>query len=328
MTSRDSFAARRTLTVGASTYDYFSLPAAADIGDITRLPYSLKILLENLLRHEDGTTVTAADIRALGNWGEARCSDREIAFFPARVLMPDSSGTPLIADLSAIRDAMAARGGNADAVNPQISVDLVLDHSIIADFAGSADAAQKNIEIEFDRNRERYAFLRWAQRVYRNLRIVPPGNGILHQINLEFLARVVWTEQRGDSVLAHPDTLVGMDSHTPMVNALSVLGWGVGGIEAGAAMLGEPISLLIPQVVGCRLIGQLRAGVTCTDLVLTLTQKLRQIGVTGKLVEYFGPGLAALPLADRATVANMAPEYGATMGFFPIDRETIRYLAF
>ncbi|MGF3027812.1 aconitate hydratase AcnA [Methylobacterium aquaticum] len=324
----DSFAARRPLE-GAPGIDFIDIGAACAIegAQIDRLPASLKVLLENLLRHENGTSVTREDIAALARWPATRRSEREVAFHPARIVMPDSSGTPLLADLSAMRDAVGAAGGDPQRVNPVIPVDVVLDHSVVAEHAGTRDAFRRNIALEFDQNRERYTFLRWAQGAYDNLRIVPPGSGIVHQVNLEYLASPVRTESVGGRRLVFPDTLVGMDSHTTMVNALAVLGWGVGGIEAASAMLGEPISMLIPDVVGCRLVGRLREGVTSTDLVLTVVQQLRAMGVVGKLVEFCGPGLAGLTLPDRATLANMAPEYGATMGFFPVDGETLRYLA-
>ena len=327
---RDTLKTRRTLRVGDASYDYFSLEAAAQagLGDLARLPYSLKVLLENLLRHEDGRTVTVEDVKALAGWLTSRGSDREIAFRPARVLMQDFTGVPAVVDLAAMRDAMVALGGDAASINPLSQVDLVVDHSVMADFYGTQDALRKNMAMEFRRNGERYAFLRWGQTAFDNFRVVPPGTGICHQVNVEFLAQVVWVATDDGRVVAYPDTLVGTDSHTTMVNGLGVLGWGVGGIEAEAAMLGQPISMLVPEVIGFKLAGGLREGVTATDLVLTVTEMLRGKGVVGKFVEFFGPGVAALSLADRATIGNMAPEYGATCGIFPVDAETIRFLRF
>jgi len=325
VSSLDSFGARQTLDVGNQSYTYYSLERAAEhLGDISRLPVSLKVLLENLLRHEDGDTVTADDIRAIAGWLENRSSSEEIAFRPVRVLMQDFTGVPAVVDLAAMRHAMRELGGDPDKINPLSRVDLVIDHSVTVDRFGTPHAFGANVELEMERNKERYQFLRWAQTAFDNLRVVPPGTGICHQVNVEYLARVVWN-QNG---VVSPDTLVGTDSHTTMVNGLSVLGWGVGGIEAEAAMLGQPISMLIPEVVGFRLTGQPREGATATDLVLTVTQMLRARGVVGKFVEFFGPGLEHLTLADRATVANMAPEYGATCGLFPIDEQTTSYLSF
>ena len=326
----DSLKTRRTLDVGGKQYDYYSLAAASDggLGDLTRLPFSLKVLLENLLRWEDGRTVTTSDVKAVAAWLVDRSSDREIAFRPARVLMQDFTGVPAVVDLAAMRDAMVASGADPAKINPLVPVDLVIDHSVMVDAFGNNQAFGLNVEVEFERNRERYEFLRWGQSAFDNFRVVPPGTGICHQVNLEYLAQVVWTGTDGDRVVAYPDTLVGTDSHTTMVNGLSVLGWGVGGIEAEAAMLGQPISMLIPQVVGFKLTGQMREGNTATDLVLTVTQMLRKKGVVGKFVEFFGPGLDHLTLADQATIANMAPEYGATCGFFPISRATVDYLRF
>ncbi|WP_448562899.1 aconitate hydratase AcnA [Trichothermofontia sp.] len=325
----NSFNAKQTLTVNGTPYQIYSLPAAAaSLGDLSRLPYSLKVLLENLLRHEDNRTVTADDIRAIAAWLQTRTSNREIAYRPARVLMQDFTGVPAVVDLAAMRDAMVALGGDPDQINPLSPVDLVIDHSVMVDTFGSANAFAANVEYEFQRNHERYAFLRWGQQAFDNFRVVPPGTGICHQVNLEYLAQVVWTKTVGNETLAYPDTLVGTDSHTTMINGLAVLGWGVGGIEAEAAMLGQPISMLIPEVVGMKLTGQLPEGATATDLVLTVTQRLRQQGVVGKFVEFYGDGLNHLTLADRATISNMAPEYGATCGFFPIDAETIAYLRF
>ena len=328
----DSFKSRRTLSAGGKTYAYFSLPAAEKAGlkNLSKLPYSMRVLLENLLRWEDGKTVTADDIRAVAAWAKTRKSDREIAFRPARVLMQDLTGVPAVVDLAAMRDAMKKLGGDPEKINPLAEVDLVIDHSVMVDNFGHKDSFKKNVAIEYERNMERYQFLRWGQQAFANFRVVPPGTGICHQVNLEYLAQTVWTRKRkeGKSTVeyAFPDTLVGTDSHTTMVNGLSVLGWGVGGIEAEAAMLGQPISMLIPEVIGFRVEGKLRAGVTATDLVLTVTQMLRKKGVVGKFVEFYGPGLDEMALEDRATIANMAPEYGATCGFFPIDAETIRYL--
>ena len=324
---QDSLKVRRSLKVGATTYDYYSLPAAAEagLGDVSRLPVSLKVLLENLLRWEDGRTVTVDDARAVVEWQKTGRSDHEIAYRPARVLMQDLTGVPAVVDLAAMRDAMVALGGDPEVINPLTPVDLVIDHSVMIDHYGSPEAMKLNTEIEFARNGERYSFLSWAQKAFRNFRVVPPGTGICHQVNLEYLSRVVWTGGKSGRV-AYPDTLVGTDSHTTMVNGLGVLGWGVGGIEAEAAMLGQPISMLLPEVVGMRLTGKLAEGATATDLVLAVVQMLRAKGVVGKFVEFYGPGLETLPLPDRATIANMGPEYGATCGMFPIDVETIRYL--
>ncbi|MGB3136674.1 MAG: aconitate hydratase AcnA [Nodosilinea sp.] len=325
----NSFNAKTHLTVGSNAYTIYSLSAAAAVlGDVSRLPFSLKVLLENLLRHEDGRSVTAADVQAVADWLQTQSSSREIAYRPARVLMQDFTGVPAVVDLAAMRDAMVSMGGDPDKINPLSPVDLVIDHSVMVDAFGSATAFDQNVEKEFQRNFERYAFLRWGQSAFDNFRVVPPGTGICHQVNLEYLAQVVWTKNENGETVAYPDTLVGTDSHTTMINGLSVLGWGVGGIEAEAAMLGQPISMLIPEVVGFRLTGQLPEGATATDLVLTVVQMLRKKGVVGKFVEFYGDGLDHLTLADRATIANMAPEYGATCGFFPIDGETIRYLEF
>ncbi|MCS6888666.1 MAG: aconitate hydratase AcnA [Chloroflexus sp.] len=329
----NSFGARSTLTVGGRTYEIYRLDALANHGvNLARLPYSLRILLENLLRYEDGRTVTADDIMALANWQPQAEPDREVAFMPARVILQDFTGVPCVVDLAAMRDAMAELGGDPRRINPLQPVELVIDHSVQVDAYGSEAALLINKDLEFQRNVERYAFLRWGQTAFDNFKVVPPGNGIVHQVNLEYLARVVFTSDENPrasgSVQAYPDTLVGTDSHTTMINGLGVLGWGVGGIEAEAAMLGQPLSMLIPQVVGFKLTGRLREGATATDLVLTVTQMLRKLGVVGKFVEFFGPGLANLPLADRATIANMAPEYGATCGIFPVDDETLRYLRF
>jgi aconitate hydratase len=329
VTGRDSLKARRSLAVDGKTYDYFSLEAAAGaagLGDISRLPFSLKVLLENLVRLENGRTVTVDDIKAFGAWLAAKTSEREIAFRPARVLMQDLTGVPAVVDLAAMRSAMIELGGDPQKINPLSPVDLVIDHSVQIDHFGTPQAFAQNVKIEFERNGERYRFLRWGQDAFENFRLVPPGTGICHQVNLEYLSQVVWTTDEDGKTIAYPDTLVGTDSHTTMVNGLSVLGWGVGGIEAEAAMLGQPISMLIPEVVGFRMHGKLREGATATDLVLTVTQMLRRRGVVGRFVEFCGPGIAELALADRATIGNMAPEYGATCGFFPIDAETIRYL--
>ena len=325
---QDSLRTRRTLSVGGRSYDYFSLPAAAEagLGDIARLPFSLKVLLENLLRFEDGRSVTVDDIRAVAGWLDEGRGGGEIAYRPARVLMQDFTGVPAVVDLAAMRAAVTALGGDAGRINPLSPVDLVIDHSVMVDHFGTTQAFGQNVSLEMARNGERYAFLRWGQQAFENFRVVPPGTGICHQVNLEYLAQVVWTDEADGVTIAYPDTLVGTDSHTTMVNGLAVLGWGVGGIEAEAAMLGQPISMLVPDVVGFKLSGRLREGATATDLVLTVTQMLRERGVVGKFVEFFGPGLDDLGLADRATIANMAPEYGATCGFFPIDRETINYL--
>ena len=326
--SRDSFNTQQVLRVGDEEYLYYSLPAAAaaGAGDASRLPVSLKILLENLLRFEDGVAVQRADIEALANAAGSADATPEIAFRPARVLMQDFTGVPGVADLAAMRSAVASAGKDPAVVNPLSPVDLVIDHSVMVDRFGSADAFDENVAIEMQRNRERYRFLRWGQSAFDNFRVVPPGTGICHQVNLEYLAQTVWTKAENGRTTAYPDTLVGTDSHTTMVNGLGVLGWGVGGIEAEAAMLGQPISMLIPEVVGFELRGVLPDGITATDLVLRVVEMLRRHGVVGKFVEFYGDGLDHLPLADRATIANMAPEYGATCGFFPVDAETIRYL--
>ena len=328
LVGKDSLKTRRRLKIGARTYEYFSLKAAekAALGDISRLPFSLKVLLENLLRYEDGRTVTVQDVKAVAKWLKKRSSDREIAYRPARVLMQDFTGVPAVVDLAAMREAMEAMGGDPKAINPLSPVDLVIDHSVMVDFFGSRESFKRNVALEYQRNGERYAFLRWGQTAFDNFRVVPPGTGICHQVNLEYLAQVAWTAKADGAEIVYPDTVVGTDSHTTMINGLSVLGWGVGGIEAEAAMLGQPISMLIPEVVGFKLTGKLPEGATATDLVLTVTQMLRKKGVVGKFVEFYGPGLDELSLADRATIANMAPEYGATCGIFPIDAETIRFL--
>jgi len=328
MTSLNSFNTLSQLAVNGKNYAYFSLPALAQcgLGELARLPYSLKILLENLLRHEDNDTVTPADIHALKDWLKTKKSEREIAYRPARVLMQDFTGVPAIVDLSAMRDAIKKMGGDPAQINPLSPVDLVIDHSIQVDAYATSQAIAINTQKEMERNQERYSFLRWGQQAFENFQVVPPETGICHQVNLEFLAKTVWQHHKEGYDFAYPDTLVGTDSHTTMINGLGVLGWGVGGIEAEAAMLGQPISMLIPEVIGVKLTGTLREGVTATDMVLTLTQLLRKKGVVGKFVEYFGAGLSQLPVADRATIANMAPEYGATCGFFPIDEATLSYL--
>ncbi len=323
----NSFKARKTLKVGSKSYTYFSLAAAEKkVGDLSRLPYSLKVLMENLLRHEDGTSVRAADIEAFAGWLKAGKSAHEINFRPARVLMQDFTGVPAVVDLAAMRDGMAKLGGDPKKINPLVPVDLVIDHSVIVDNFGNTKAFGENVKLEYERNGERYRFLRWGQQSFDNFRVVPPGTGICHQVNLEYLAQVVWTRKEGKETVAYPDTLFGTDSHTTMVNGLGVLGWGVGGIEAEAAMLGQPQPMVIPDVVGFKLTGKLPEGATATDLVLTVTQMLRKKGVVNKFVEFYGAGLDEMPLANRATIANMAPEYGATCGFFPIDEETLNYL--
>jgi aconitate hydratase len=322
--STDSFGARSTLEVGGRRFEVFRLEALEQVADVASLPYGVKVLLENLLRHEDGRSVTAADIEALARF-DGRPSDQEIAFSPARILLQDFTGVPAVVDLAAMRDAVAALGGDPGAVDPVVPADLVIDHSVVVDAFGTPDAFARNAELELERNAERYQLLRWGQAAFANLRVVPPDTGICHQVNLEYLAKVVFADRDGR---AYPDTLVGTDSHTTMVNGLGVLGWGVGGIEAEAAMLGQPISMLIPEVVGLRLSGELPEGATATDLVLTVTELLRRHGVVGKFVEVFGPGLAAVPLENRATIGNMSPEYGCTVTIFPIDEETLRYLRF
>lgn len=328
----DTLQTRKTLTVDGKSYDYFSLTEAqAKLGDLSRLPYSMKVLFENLLRFEDGRSVQVEDIEALKTWLHDRKSDHEIAYRPARVLMQDFTGVPAVVDLATMREAMKALGGNAQKINPLTAVDLVIDHSVMVGEFGSPTAFKANVDEEFKQNIERYQFLRWGQSAFKNFRVVPPGTGICHQVNVEYLAQTVWVEEDEDNAgtqIAYPDTLVGTDSHTTMVNGLGVLGWGVGGIEAEAAMLGQPVSMLIPEVIGFKLTGKMKEGTTATDLVLMVTQMLRAKGVVNKFVEFYGPGLDALSLADRATIANMAPEYGATCGFFPIDAETIRYLNF
>jgi aconitate hydratase len=324
--SSNSFGARSTLDVSGRAYEIFRLDALADRFDIARLPYSVKVLLENVLRLEDGRSVTSADVEAIAGWDPAAAPSAEIPFQPARVLMQDFTGVPAVVDLAAMRDAMAEIGGDPERINPLVDVDLVIDHSVQVDAFGNARAFAVNAEHEFERNRERYSFLKWGREAFDNFSVVPPATGICHQVNLEHIARVVWSSERGGTLQAYPDTLVGTDSHTTMVNGLGVLGWGVGGIEAEAAMLGQPISMLLPQVVGFRLEGQLPEGATATDLVLTVTEMLRERGVVSKFVEFFGPGLATLGLADRATIGNMSPEFGSTCAIFPVDAETLRYL--
>jgi aconitate hydratase len=335
-TSLDSFKCCKTLKVGSKTYAYYSLPLAEKNGlkGISRLPFSLKVLLENLLRNEDGRSVTKEDLLGVAQWLKTKTSEREVAFRPARVLMQDFTGVPAVVDLAAMRDAMKKLGGDPKKINPLVPVDLVIDHSVIVNAAGSNAAFKKNVEEEYKQNQERYEFLKWAQRSFEDFRVVPPGTGICHQVNLEYLSQTVWTKKEkvkvdGKTVtmeLAYPDTLVGTDSHTTMVNGLAVLGWGVGGIEAEAAMLGQPYSMVLPEVIGVKLTGKLKEGVTATDLVLTVTQMLRKRGVVAKFVEFFGPGLANLSIADRSTIGNMSPEYGATCGFFPVDDDTLQYL--
>ena len=328
MSTMNSYQAKTQLQAGGKKYTIYSIPAAAKaLGvDLAKLPYSLKILVENLLRYEDGNTVKKADIAAFGDWLKNKTNPRDIAYRPARVLMQDFTGVPAVVDLAAMRDAVSKMGGDPKKINPLSPVDLVIDHSVMIDKYGNPNAFKENVALEMQRNMERYAFLRWGQKAFDNFRVVPPGTGICHQVNLEYLAKVVWTKAEGNETVAYPDTCVGTDSHTTMINGLGVLGWGVGGIEAEAAMLGQPVSMLIPDVVGFKLTGKMKEGNTATDLVLTVTQMLRAKGVVGKFVEFYGPGLDSLPLADRATIANMAPEYGATCGIFPIDSETINYL--
>lgn len=325
---QDSLATKSQLNVDGKTYHYYSLKEAekAHFKGINRLPYSLKVLFENLLRFEDGKTVTIKDIGAIADWLNTKTSQHEIAYRPARVLMQDFTGVPAVVDLAAMRTAIKKMGGNPEKISPLSPVDLVIDHSIMVDKFATADSMKINTTIEMHRNMERYEFLRWGQKAFANFRVVPPGTGICHQVNLEYLGKTVWSSEQNGVWYAYPDTLVGTDSHTTMINGLGVLGWGVGGIEAEAAMLGQPVSMLIPEVIGFKLTGKLKEGITATDLVLTVTQMLRKKGVVGKFVEFYGPGLAELPLADRATISNMAPEYGATCGFFPADQETLRYL--
>ncbi|MEQ8320620.1 MAG: aconitate hydratase AcnA [Rhodospirillales bacterium] len=329
MPSLDSFNSKRTLTAAGKTYTYYSLAAASEngLGDVSRLPASLKVLLENMLRFEDGKTVTKGDILAFKAWLDNKgATSHEIAYRPARVLMQDFTGVPAVVDLAAMRDAAKNLGASADAINPQVPVDLVIDHSVMVDNFAGPNSFKKNVEMEYQRNQERYEFLRWGSTAFKNFRVVPPGTGICHQVNLEYLGQTVWTKEEDGETVAYPDTCVGTDSHTTMINGLAVLGWGVGGIEAEAAMLGQPVSMLIPEVIGFKLTGKMAEGATATDLVLTVVQMLRKKGVVGKFVEFFGPGLANLTLEDEATISNMAPEYGATCGFFPVDDDTIKYL--
>src|SRR4051794_30498521 len=327
-TGQDSLNTRSTLQADGETYAYYSLSRAADqLGDISRLPFSMKVLLENLLRFEDGVSVTRDDLQAMVDWQKERRIAREIQYRPTRVLMQDFTGVPAVVDLAAMRDAMRGLGGDPQKINPLVPVHLVIDHSVMVDEFGNPKAFGKNVELEYQRNGERYEFLKWGAQAFDNFQVVPPGTGICHQVNLEYVAECVWAgEDQSGELVAYPDTLVGTDSHTTMVNGLGVLGWGVGGIEAEAAMLGQPVSMLIPEVVGFRLDGALKEGITATDLVLTVTQMLRQKGVVGRFVEFYGPGLDSMTVADRATIANMAPEYGATCGFFPVDQRTIEYL--
>ncbi len=329
MSHIDSFNCRKTLTVGGKDYVYYSLTEAEKNGleGVSKLPFSMKVLLENLLRFEDDRSVKKSDIEAVAKWLNDRGSaGAEIAYRPARVLMQDFTGVPAVVDLAAMRDGLKALGGDPEKINPLVPVDLVIDHSVIVDEFGNPSAFKANVDLEYQRNGERYRFLKWGQQAFKNFRVVPPGTGICHQVNLEYLARAVWTKEEDGETVAYPDTCVGTDSHTTMVNGLGVLGWGVGGIEAEAAMLGQPVSMLLPEVVGFRLTGKIKEGVTATDLVLTVTQMLRKKGVVGKFVEFFGEGLENMTLADRATIANMGPEYGATCGFFPVDRETLNYM--
>src|SRR5437016_4100606 len=330
MSTVNTFATRTTVQVDGRGVQIYSLTTfdAAGFPEIARLPYSLKILLENLLRQEDGRFVKKADIEALARWDLKSGAQREISFAPARVLLQDFTGVPAVVDLAAMRDGIARLGGDPNRVNPLQPVELVIDHSVQVDYFGQPRAFDLNAEIEFSRNKERYAFLRWGQKAFRNFRVVPPDTGIVHQVNLEYLARVVVSADAEGTAIAYPDTLVGTDSHTTMVNGLGVVGWGVGGIEAEAAMLGQPISMLIPKVLGFRLSGEMLEGATATDLVLTVTQLLRRHGVVGKFVEFYGPGVANVPLFNRATIGNMSPEYGSTCAIFPIDAETLRYLRF
>ena len=329
MSHIDSFKCRKTLTVDGKDYVYYSLTEAEKNGltSVSKLPFSMKVLLENLLRFEDDRSVKKADIENIAKWLVDRGSaGAEIAYRPARVLMQDFTGVPAVVDLAAMRDAMVALGGDAEKINPLVPVDLVIDHSVIVDEFGNPQAFKNNVDLEYQRNAERYRFLKWGQQAFQNFRVVPPGTGICHQVNLEYLAQAVWTKEENGETVAYPDTCVGTDSHTTMVNGLGVLGWGVGGIEAEASMLGQPVSMLLPEVIGFKLTGKVKEGVTATDLVLTVTQMLRKKGVVGKFVEFFGPGLDNMTLADRATIANMGPEYGATCGFFPVDKETLNYM--
>src|SRR5450755_2344081 len=326
--STNSFDAKASLAVGDRSYEIYRLDALQERFDVARLPFSLKILLENLLRNEDGESIRVKDIEALASWDARAEPSAEIAFTPARVVMQDFTGVPAIVDLAAMRDAIAEMGGDANKINPLVPAELVIDHSVQVDVFGTRNAFQRNAELEFERNQERYAFLRWGQGAFQDFAVVPPDTGIVHQVNLEYLARVVFPREASGSGLpqAYPDTLVGTDSHTTMVNGLGVLGWGVGGIEAEAAMLGQPMSMLIPQVLGVQLHGELPEGTTATDLVLTVTEMLRARGVVGMFVEFYGAGVGALPISDRATIGNMSPEFGSTCAIFPIDAETLTYL--
>jgi len=324
--SKNSLNTKSSFSVQGKTFQFYDLNKLPKSTNVARLPYSLKILLENLLRFEDGIAVTEKDIHALLNWSSKTASDDEIAFTPARVILQDFTGVPAVVDLAVMRDAMKNLGGKPSQINPLSPVELVIDHSVMVDYYGNAEAFEKNVAMEFGRNEERYAFLRWGQTAFQDFRVVPPGTGIVHQVNLEYLARVVFHQEKNGETVAYPDTLVGTDSHTTMINALGILGWGVGGIEAEAAMLGQPVTMLIPEVIGFRFIGKLPEGTTATDLVLTVTEILRKKNVVGKFVEFFGDGLDHLTLADRATISNMSPEFGATCGIFPIDAETLNYL--
>ncbi len=329
MASQDSFGAKSTLDVDGTSYQYFRLDAVGGDGlDVASLPFSLKVLLENLLRTEDGADITADDITALAGWDENAEPDREIQYTPARVIMQDFTGVPCVVDLATMREAMEELGGDASKINPLAPAEMVIDHSVIADVFGTPEAFERNVEIEYERNRERYQFLRWGQGAFADFKVVPPGTGIVHQVNIEHLARVVFTREIDGELTAYPDTCVGTDSHTTMVNGIGVVGWGVGGIEAEAAMLGQPVSMLIPRVVGFKLSGELPEGSTATDLVLTITEMLRHHGVVGKFVEFYGDGVGALPLANRATIGNMSPEFGSTIAVFPIDEQTVEYLRF
>jgi len=321
--SKNSFNAKKNLEVAGKSFEIFDISA---IEGASNLPFSLKILLENLLRTEDGANITAAHIKALASWNPEAEPDTEIQFTPARVIMQDFTGVPCIVDLATMREAIVELGGDASKVNPLAPAELVIDHSVIADVFGTKDSFEQNTDIEYERNQERYRFLRWGQSAFDEFKVVPPGTGIVHQVNIEFLARVVMTREVGGALRAYPDTVVGTDSHTTMVNGLGVLGWGVGGIEAEAALLGQPVSMLIPRVVGFKLTGQLPLGTTATDMALTITEILRKAGVVGKFVEFFGPGVVSVPMANRTTIGNMSPEYGSTCAIFPIDDETLRYL--
>ncbi|MGH3334383.1 MAG: aconitase family protein, partial [Nocardioides sp.] len=327
MASQDSFKAKSTLDVDGRSYEIYRLDAVDGDGlDVKSLPFSLKVLLEGLLRTEDGQNITEDDIRALAGWDADAEPDKEIQFTPSRVIMQDFTGVPCVVDLATMREAMQELGGDPSRINPLAPAELVIDHSVIADVFGTPEAFEKNVEIEYERNRERYQFLRWGQGAFDDFKVVPPGTGIVHQVNIEHLARVVFTRDDNGTTVAYPDTLVGTDSHTTMVNGIGVVGWGVGGIEAEAAMLGQPVSMLIPRVVGFKLTGELPEGSTATDLVLTITEQLRKHGVVGKFVEFYGDGVGALPLANRATIGNMSPEFGSTIAVFPIDEQTIQYL--